>query len=161
MNQHMHARAAAAAVALAFAAMTAGMAHAANSVAMLPGDNSTATVSEVRGKCFVRDTADAVPRAIRQNDTLSATQQIACDQGASLKIRYAATGAERTVTPIWMTVGNAIVVPGSDNEQRGGRQARMIPYGSGTTGTASGSSATRDASTSGSSSTKSGTATGK
>jgi hypothetical protein len=86
-----------------------------------------ATVTDVKGDCYVRDNAQAQPRKAGINDRLRASDEVLCNYESSVTIRYDATPGDRTVGPRWTGVGNAATQKWPFDEQRGGREAWMPP----------------------------------
>jgi hypothetical protein len=93
---------------------------------------NVASVTEVVGVCHVRDGAEAKPRGIKVNDNLRADQEVLCNAGGRITLRFESTSETREITPRWLKVGNASVAPPSEpssgnmyKPEIGGRKASI------------------------------------
>lgn len=78
----------------------------ANTVEAEERAKTVATIVEARGKCYVRSGEAGSSQLLQSGVKLSAGQEVLCDLGGSLKIRFDVTSDERPIVPRWTKIGN-------------------------------------------------------
>jgi hypothetical protein len=86
-----------------------------------------ASVSELKGACYVREGNESQPQKLKLNDELRAGQQVSCDRKARLKILFHGSGSVKEIKkrrPDWYKVPNVTLRQRSSDKtfSRAGRE---------------------------------------